>query len=140
MSDKYDSKQIKKDGRFAHYILNTVTKKRQLVKLYFLREIENISSLCFPLWAASVKVRYIACLDWWYVFKSFFCSKDELQYTLERKYIAGQKSYLFTRKSNRFKYRINFPHSKQANLDSNTVRDIIRRPLFVPIADVCFQR
>lgn len=66
--------------------------------------------------------------------------KDELQYTLERKYIAGQKSYLFTRKSNRFKYRINFPHSKQANLDSNTVRDIIRRPLFVPIADVCFQR
>ncbi|KAJ8320143.1 hypothetical protein KUTeg_001730 [Tegillarca granosa] len=58
---------------------------------------------------------------------------DELQYTLERKYLDGQKTYLFTREK---------LHFKQLNLETSKDRQIARKPnSFVPQSDVincCF--
>lgn len=69
-------------------------------------------------------------------FYFFFVFKDELQYTLEKKYITGQKSYLFTRESHKFKYRISFDDWEQKNLDTLKVRKMLRRPIFVSRSDI----
>ncbi|XP_061188764.1 uncharacterized protein LOC133196934 [Saccostrea echinata] len=62
--------------------------------------------------------------------------KERFQYTLEKKYVMGQKSYLFTRESYRFKYRIDFTGFQQMNIDTAKVRKILRRPVFLSLADV----
>lgn len=66
--------------------------------------------------------------------------KDELQFTLEKKYVTGQKSYLFTRESHKFKYRISFADWEQKNLDTLKVRKILRRPVFVSRTDIVSQQ
>lgn len=62
--------------------------------------------------------------------------QDRFQYTLEKKYVVGQTTYLFTRESYRFKYRIEFADWKQINMDTGKERKVLRRPLFVSIADI----
>nr|XP_034299146.1 protein mono-ADP-ribosyltransferase PARP12-like [Crassostrea gigas] len=66
--------------------------------------------------------------------------KDELQYTLEKKYVTGQKYYLFIRESHdhklKYRMRISFADLKQKNLDTRTVRKILRRPVFVSRTDI----
>ncbi|XP_062581166.1 protein mono-ADP-ribosyltransferase PARP12-like [Saccostrea cucullata] len=62
--------------------------------------------------------------------------KDEVQYTLEKKYMMKQKSYLFTREGHKMKYRIEFSNMRQINIDTSKVRIILRRPAFVSLADV----
>ncbi|XP_061188765.1 protein mono-ADP-ribosyltransferase PARP12-like [Saccostrea echinata] len=61
---------------------------------------------------------------------------DLLQYTLEKKFLTGQKSYIFTRESHTLKYRVEFTEWKQINIDINKVRKIQRRPVFVSLAEV----
>uniref|UniRef100_A0A8B8ELJ5 Poly [ADP-ribose] polymerase n=1 Tax=Crassostrea virginica TaxID=6565 RepID=A0A8B8ELJ5_CRAVI len=71
--------------------------------------------------------------DWhkWELFE-----KDELQHTLEKKYTKGQKSYLFTRESHKFKYRISFSDWTQTNIDTGKGRKIMRRPVFISATEV----
>uniref|UniRef100_K1P6C4 Poly [ADP-ribose] polymerase 12 n=1 Tax=Magallana gigas TaxID=29159 RepID=K1P6C4_MAGGI len=62
--------------------------------------------------------------------------KDRFQYTLEKKYVMGQKTYLFTRENYKFKYKIELADWTQVNLDTGKERKILRRPVFVSITDV----
>lgn len=67
---------------------------------------------------------------------SGFLYQDRFQYTLEKKYVMGQKNYIFTRENYNFKYRIDFADWTQVNLDTGKERKILRRPVFVSITDV----
>lgn len=58
------------------------------------------------------------------------------QFTLEKKYITKQKTYLFTRDNFNFKYRIDFLNMTQTNLDTSKARLVLRRPLFVSRVDI----
>jgi GTP cyclohydrolase III len=58
------------------------------------------------------------------------------QFTLEKKYIAKQKTYLFARDNFNFKYRIDFLNMTQTNLDTINVCRVVRRPLFVSRVDI----
>ena len=58
------------------------------------------------------------------------------QFTLEKKYITKQKTYLFARDNFNFKYRINFLNMTQTNLDTIKVSGVVRRPLFVSRVDI----
>ena len=58
------------------------------------------------------------------------------QFTLEKKYITKQKTYLFTRDNFNFKYRIDFLNMTQTNLDTFKPRQVLRRPLFVSRVDI----
>ncbi|XP_048752816.2 protein mono-ADP-ribosyltransferase PARP12-like isoform X1 [Ostrea edulis] len=66
--------------------------------------------------------------------------KDVLQHTLEKKYITGQRSYLFTRESHKLKYKVEFSNWKQTNIETSKVRKILRRPVFVSRAEVTRQQ
>ncbi|XP_062581135.1 protein mono-ADP-ribosyltransferase PARP12-like [Saccostrea cucullata] len=79
--------------------------------------------------------------QWRWYFKNDFgqwtqYETDLLQHTLEKKYISKQKSYLFTRESHKFKYKVEFTERKQINIDTKKVRKIRRRPIFVSLAEV----
>ncbi|XP_061188767.1 protein mono-ADP-ribosyltransferase PARP12-like [Saccostrea echinata] len=83
--------------------------------------------------------------QWRWYFKNDFgqwmqYETDTLQHTLEKKFLSGQKSYLFTRESHRLKYRVEFTEWKQINIDTKKVRKIRRRPLFVSLAEVQSRR
>lgn len=65
-----------------------------------------------------------------------FLYQDRFQYTLEKKYVMGQKTYLFTRENYKFKYKIELADWTQVNLDTGKERKILRRPVFVSITDV----
>ncbi|XP_067658842.1 uncharacterized protein [Haliotis asinina] len=62
------------------------------------------------------------------------------QYTLEKKFLYGQSEYLFENvlENSIFHYRLTFAISgmTQQNLETGTVRPVIRRPLFVAQKDV----
>ncbi|XP_061189587.1 protein mono-ADP-ribosyltransferase PARP12-like [Saccostrea echinata] len=76
----------------------------------------------------------------WYFLDDFrrwiLYEKDEFQYTLEKKYIMGQKNYLFTRRNHRHQYRIEFVDWTQLNYVTSKLRLIARRPKFVCLSDV----
>ncbi|XP_063410873.1 uncharacterized protein LOC134693865 [Mytilus trossulus] len=63
-------------------------------------------------------------------------NKDIFLFTLERKYQTKQKSYLFSKENNFLMYKIDFIKMVQINLETDKVREIIRRPLFVSKDDV----
>ncbi|XP_071146124.1 uncharacterized protein [Mytilus edulis] len=63
-------------------------------------------------------------------------NKDIFLFTLERKYQTKQKSYLFSKENNFLMYKIDFMKMVQVNLETDKVREIIRRPLFVSKDDV----
>ncbi|XP_063410874.1 uncharacterized protein LOC134693866 [Mytilus trossulus] len=58
-------------------------------------------------------------------------NKDVFLFTLEKKYQTKQKTYLYTKENENFMYRIDFLKMTQVNLETDDVRQIIRRPLFV---------
>ncbi|XP_071143630.1 uncharacterized protein [Mytilus edulis] len=62
--------------------------------------------------------------------------KDAFLFTLEKKYLTGQKTYIFFRENLSSKFKIDFLKMIQVNLNTDKVRDIIRRPLFVSRYDV----
>ncbi|XP_046559247.1 uncharacterized protein LOC124268250 [Haliotis rubra] len=66
--------------------------------------------------------------------------QDKKQYTLEKKLLYGQSEYLFENvlENNIFHYRLTFSITgmMQKNLETGTVRPVIRRPLFVAQKDV----
>ncbi|KAK3084133.1 hypothetical protein FSP39_008771 [Pinctada imbricata] len=61
---------------------------------------------------------------------------DGMQFTLEKKFICNQKTYLFAREDYIFKYKISFDKMEQINLDTGKTRRLLRRPLFVSRDDV----
>ncbi|XP_053379363.1 uncharacterized protein LOC123527457 isoform X2 [Mercenaria mercenaria] len=61
---------------------------------------------------------------------------DDLQHTLEVKYLAQQKKYIFSRGNYFFNYTISFDLLQQTNNDTGKRRAIRRRPLLVTSADV----
>ncbi|XP_052082745.1 uncharacterized protein LOC127720278 isoform X2 [Mytilus californianus] len=63
-------------------------------------------------------------------------NKDLFLFTLERKYQTKQKSYLFSKENNFLMYKIEFMKMIQINLETDKVREIIRRPLLVSKDDV----
>ncbi|CAC5423662.1 unnamed protein product [Mytilus coruscus] len=69
--------------------------------------------------------------DKWIMF-----NKDLFLFTLERKYQTKQKSYLFSKENNFLMYKIEFMKMIQINLETDKVREIIRRPLLVSKDDV----
>ncbi|XP_076086868.1 uncharacterized protein LOC143057446 [Mytilus galloprovincialis] len=58
-------------------------------------------------------------------------NKDIFLFTLERKYQTKQKNYLFSKENNFLMYKIDFMKMVQVNLETDKVKEIIRRPLFV---------
>ncbi|CAG2215559.1 PARP7S [Mytilus edulis] len=62
--------------------------------------------------------------------------RDAFLFTLEKKYLTEQKTYIFFRENFTSKFKIDFQKMTQVNLDTGKVRDIIRRPLFVSRYDV----
>ncbi|CAG2229297.1 PARP7S [Mytilus edulis] len=62
--------------------------------------------------------------------------KDAFLFTLEKKYLTGQKTYIFFRENFSSKFKIDFLKMIQVNLNTDKVRDIIRRPQFVSRYDV----
>ncbi|XP_052082754.1 uncharacterized protein LOC127720282 isoform X2 [Mytilus californianus] len=62
--------------------------------------------------------------------------KDVFLFTLERKYQTKQKTYLYTKENENIMYRIDFLKMTQVNIETDNVRQIIRRPLFVSKDDV----
>ncbi|KAK3104691.1 hypothetical protein FSP39_007918, partial [Pinctada imbricata] len=81
------------------------------------------------------------CTQWrWYFMDDHnrwtLFDKDGMQFTLEKKFMCNQKTYLFTRQDYNFKYKISFDKMEQSNLDSGKKRPLLRRPLFVSRDDV----
>ncbi|KAL4220983.1 poly ADP-ribose polymerase [Mactra antiquata] len=86
------------------------------------------------------------CTQWrWYwrdddyIWQMF--EPDAMQETLESKFLAKQDEYNYSRENYKFIYTISFNAMKQTNLEYRTVRNIVRRPLFVSSNDVmekCF--
>ncbi|XP_062584170.1 protein mono-ADP-ribosyltransferase PARP12-like, partial [Saccostrea cucullata] len=76
----------------------------------------------------------------WYFLDDFrrwiLYEKDEFQYTLEKKYVMGQKNYLFTRRNHRHQYRIEFVDWTQLNYVTSKLRLVARRPKFVCLSNV----
>ena len=62
--------------------------------------------------------------------------KDNLQYTIETKFLSKQETYVYSRENYRFKYRICFEYMLQTNLDTQKQRTVYRRPLLVTKDDV----
>ncbi|CAC5363372.1 PARP7S [Mytilus coruscus] len=62
--------------------------------------------------------------------------RDALLFTLEKKYLTEQKTYIFFRENFSSKFKIDFLKMIQVNLETDKVRDIIRRPMFVSKYDV----
>ncbi|VDH94877.1 Hypothetical predicted protein [Mytilus galloprovincialis] len=62
--------------------------------------------------------------------------RNAFLFTLEKKYLTEQKTYIFFRENFSSKFKIDFLKMTQVNLDTGKVRDIIRRPLFVSKYDV----
>ncbi|XP_076083742.1 uncharacterized protein LOC143054613 [Mytilus galloprovincialis] len=62
--------------------------------------------------------------------------RDAFLFTLEKKYLTEQKTYIFFRDNFSSKFKLDFLKMTQVNLDTGKVRDIIRRPLFVSRYDV----
>ncbi|CAG2244521.1 PARP7S [Mytilus edulis] len=62
--------------------------------------------------------------------------KDVFLFTLEKKYQTKQKTYLYTKENENFMYRIDFLKMTQVNLETDDIRQIIRRPLFVSKDDI----
>ncbi|KAK3105358.1 hypothetical protein FSP39_023338, partial [Pinctada imbricata] len=81
------------------------------------------------------------CTQWrWYFMDDHnrwtLFDKDGMQFTLEKKFMCNQKTYLFTRQDYNFKYKISFKEMEQINMDTGKRRSLLRRPLFVSRDDV----
>ncbi|KAK3105981.1 hypothetical protein FSP39_010098 [Pinctada imbricata] len=81
------------------------------------------------------------CTQWRWYFKGNIghwipYRKAEEQSTLERKYLSGQRFYLYSRDTNGYQYRINFDAMDQVNIQNGTTRPLLRRPLYVPEENV----
>ncbi|XP_052820920.1 uncharacterized protein LOC128246654 isoform X2 [Mya arenaria] len=67
----------------------------------------------------------------WMLFDS-----DQMQRTLEAKFLVHQETYHYHRENYKWKYLIDFNAMIQTNIDTGAIREIRRRPLFVSQADV----